>query len=85
MHAASHTVHVLSFPENQCSRTVLWATGMLSLSPSPLSLLPAFFFPQVLHSWALLGSFVAFGKPSTKPFLWKLFIGLFFLPFTQGE
>ena len=54
-------------------------------SPSPLSLLPAFFFPQVLHSWALLGSFVVFGKLSTKPFLWKLFIGLFFLLSTQGE
>lgn len=53
--------------------------------PSPLSLLSAFFFPQVLHSCALLGSFVFFGKPSTQPFLWKLFLGLFFLPSTRGE
>lgn len=53
--------------------------------PSPLSLLSAFFFPQVLHSCALLGSVVFFGKPSTQSFLWKLFIGLFFLPSTRGE
>lgn len=53
--------------------------------PSPLSLLSAFFFPQVLHSCALLGSFVFFGKPSTQPFLWKFFLGLFFLPSTRGE
>lgn len=53
--------------------------------PSPLSLLSAFFFPQVLHSCALLGSFVFCGKPSTQPFPWKLFIGLFLLPSTWGE